>query len=210
MGEKHVKEIVKELQNEVLHPELIQDNKIHFSCNNEIYRVRMPNQLELIEADRRKNAKQIELINQDNTITLFNLKKVLKKKHGVDIEAMEKDVLKIEEKILLVYEHMSKKHDDDLKGIEADKKEYDEIMDERMVVIEEISIRTAPSIDVQSDNFYMHYLTYACTEKNREVENDIVWEKPWVSFEEYLSSDDSNVKFFAMGHLTKLIMKARQ
>lgn len=210
MGIKKVNEVIKELQNEVLHPELIQDNKIHFSCDNEIYRVRMPNQLELLEADRRKNAKQIELINQDNTITLFNLKKVLKKKHGVDIEAMEKELLKLEEKTMLIYERMAKKPDEDLKGLEADKKACDEIMDERMVIIEEISIRTAPSIDVQSDNFYMHYLTYACTEKNREVENDILWEKPWVSFDEYLTSDDSNVKFFAMGHLTQLIMKARQ
>ena len=46
MSEKHVKEIIKELQSETLHPELVQDNKLYFPCDDLLYLVRMPNQKE--------------------------------------------------------------------------------------------------------------------------------------------------------------------
>ena len=209
MGIKHVKEVIEELQKNSLHPELIQDNKIHFSCDNAIYRVRMPSQLELLEADREKNAYQVKLIGQDNTITLSKLKKVLKEKQGVDIDDMEKQLVALEDDLQKVYERMAKKHDDDVDGIEQVRKELKEVEDKRGVLIREISDRTAPSIDVQSDNYYMSYLTAVCTEKNEETETNVVWNKAWVSFKEYLEGEDSNVKYFAMGYLTTLIMKVR-
>jgi len=209
MSITHVKEVIEELQANSLHPELIQDNKIHFSCNNAIYRVRMPSQLELLEADREKNAYQVKLIGQDNTITLSELKKVLKEKQGVDIDDMEKQLVALEDDLQKVYERMAKKHDGDVEGIEVTKKELKEVEDKRGVLIREISDRTSPSIDVQSDNYYMSYLTAVCTEKNEETETDVVWNKAWVSFKEYLEGEDSNVKYFAMGYLTTLIMKVR-
>ena len=211
MSTKHVKEIIKELQDQNLRSDLVQDNKIHFPDGNGlIYRVRMPNQLEMLEADRIRNAHQIKLINQENTMTLYQLKKTLKEKMNIDIDGMEKELLKLEDNMQPVYERLAKKQDDDLEGIKKEKDCLQEIKDERAKIIEEIPTRTAPSIDVQSENYCMSYLTSVCTETNTKSEGEIVWEPTWKSFDEYLKAEDSNLKLYAMGWLTTLIMRVKQ
>ena len=209
MSIKNVKDIINELASQVLKPELIQDNKLAFICDDLIYRVKMPSQLDLLEADKKRNAYQIMLIQEDNTMTLATLKKVLKEKQNIDIPAMEDDLKKLEEDMLKVYERLAKKHDDDKEGIELDKKDIESIKEKRQEIINEISTRIAPSIDTQSDNYYMSYLTAICTEKNVEKDNDIEWVSNWSSFDIYLNEPDSNIKFYAMGNLTRLMMSLR-
>lgn len=210
MSVDNLKEVINELEAQTLHPELIQDNKLHFSCDNIIYRVRIPNQRELLEADKQKSSYQIMLLNSENTLTLKKLKKVLKEKHEIDIDAMEEELKSSEEKMLNVYKRLGKRNDQDKEGIESDKKALADIKTDRDKLIEEISKHITPSIDVQAENYYMAYLTSICTEKNIEVDDGVKWEAVWKTFDEYMSSEDSNLKHYAMGYLTTLLVKVRQ
>lgn len=209
MSVAHVKEMVDEMQNDFLHPELIQDNKLHFTVDGKIYRVRMPNQLELLEAEKNKNAYQVMLLKSENSITLKKLKKLLKESQDIDVDALEKDLKSYEEKVLKVYDKLVKRQDEDKEGIDADKAELSVLKKERNELIDEISKHTTPAIEVQSENYFMSYLTSVCTEKNVEKENEIVWEKVWNTFDNYLTCEDSSVKYYGMGYLTHLMMSIR-
>lgn len=55
----------------------------------------------------------------------------------------------------------------------------------------------------------MSYLTSVCTEKNIEQNNEIVWERVWSTFDNYLTCEDSAIKYYGMGYLTHLMMSVR-
>jgi len=207
MSKKQIEEIVKDLESETLRPDLVQDNKIIFYCNDKVLRVRMPNEREILIAREKKNQYEISLLNQENTLTLKQLKKLLKTK-DVDIDAMEKELKAIENKSLRVYEKLVKRSDKDEDGIESDKKELEDIKQERDVIINEISTRISPSIDVQAENYYMSYLTSICIEQNLSDEPP-TWSPLWNSFDEYLKEESTDTKFYCMGYLTQLMMKVK-
>ena len=208
MSVKNIQEIIKDIESDILKPEVIKDNKIIFFCDDNVYRVRMPNQLETLKAIQKRNEYEVMLLNEENTLTLKQLKKVLKGK-GVDIGAMEKELLVLENKMLHVYERLAPRPDTDVEGIKSDKETIQKIKDERNEIIDEISKRISPSIDIQAENYYMSYLTSICTEKNVELEDKPVWEAEWKSFNEYLQTEDSDLKFYGMGYLSQLMMKAK-
>ena len=207
MSVKNIQEIIKDIESDILKPEVIKDNKIIFFCDDNVYRVRMPNQLETLKAIQKRNEYEVMLLNEENTLTLKQLKKVLKGK-GVDIGAMEKELLVLENKMLHVYERLAPRPDTDVEGIKSDKETIQKIKDERNEIIDEISKRISPSIDIQAENYYMSYLTAICTEKNLDPEKEL-FGKLWESFDQYLKTEDSQLKFYAMGTLTQLMMKAK-
>ena len=206
MSVKNVQEIVREMESESLRADLIIDNRIIFACDNKPHKVRMPNQLEILQAIEKKNEYEIMLLNRENTLTLKQLKKKLKEK-DIDIDGMNKELIKLEDKILKVYEKLVKRHDDDKEGIEKDKKEIDVIKKEKDEVIDEISKRISPAIDIQAENYYVSYLTSVCAEKNEDDDN-VKWVRVWASFDEYLKETNTDLKFFCMGYLTQLMMKS--
>jgi len=208
MSNQHIAEIIKEMESDILRPDLIQDNKLHFSCNNMVLRVRMPNQLELLKATEKKNEYEIQLLNRENTLTLKQLKKTLKEK-GIDISKMEADIIKLDEKSLLIYDKLVKKQDTETEAIESDKKELEDIKKEKNEILDEISKRISPSIDIQAENYYVSYLTSICTEKSIEEENNVIWKSLWESFDDYLKEESSDLKFYSMGYLTQLMMKVK-
>ena len=69
------KEIIEELNKEILDKDLIQDNKFHFTENEVLYRVRMPNQHENTLAKEIFHSAKVELLNKPNTIFEKQLKK---------------------------------------------------------------------------------------------------------------------------------------
>lgn len=203
-----MEKILNDLESQMLHPELIQDNKIHFICDEQIYRVRMPKQIELSEVDIIKNSHYIQLLQEENTLLAKNLKKVLKEKQNIDIEEMENELIKLENELNYEYEALAPKKDSDETGLQKSFAKIKEIKSKRMKLILEISNYMTPAIETQVENYYMEWLTSKCTEKHIEEENETKWEPVWNSFEDY-RNDSSNVRFHALGTLTKLILNTR-
>ncbi len=181
-----------------MHPELIQDNKVHFQYDNKIYRVRMPNQIDIFTAEKMKNEYEVELLESKKVNSLKNLKKLKKESQGIDIDALEKELKDTENDIEKVYDSLFKRHDDDLDGIKADTAKYNEIKKKREELIREISKETSSAIEVQTENYFMAYLVSVCTERNENTETEVIWKNEWSSFDEYLKQPDSALKFYAL------------
>ena len=209
MTVEHVKEITEKLEQEYLHPELIQDNKLHFQCDNKIYRVCMPTQLELMNAEKVKAELECELLESKKFKSLKNLKKLLIESQGCDVELIEKEIKDLDEDVIAIYKSLCKRSDEDEEGIAKDTKAFNDIRKKREELVYEVSKLTSSAIEIQSENYYMAYLTSVCTEQNIESETGVIWEKVWASFDEYLNTPDSEVKFYAIGWLIKLMMSLR-
>lgn len=204
----NVKEVLEELQKDVLQTDLIQDNKLHFRCNDNIYRVRMPNQKEQNEATLYKNQSYIKLLQEENTLTIKQLKSVLNKK-GIDINEMDKELEKLEKEMMQAYLSLNKKKDNDNRGIKKHKDQLKDIRNKRMDIVLEKSSLLAPAIEYQAQDDYYRYLTAFCTEKfvvkkqkKKKIEE---WQNAWNSFEDFLE-DRSKLRLIALGRLTDLLL----
>jgi hypothetical protein len=210
MGKETLKKAITELESLSFSPELIQDNKICFSYNNEIYRVRMPNQRELMEADRLKNEQQVLLLKQENTLTKKQLKNLLKDTNKADIDLLEKKLEELGNDLCEQYLLLAKVIDADTVTIKKYEDIIKEIKESRYTLLEEISNHLSPAIENQVEGFYMSYLTSVCTEKHKIVENKVEWFSVWSSFDEYLDKAEADLSYYAICSLTKLIMHIRQ
>jgi len=209
MSDKQVKEEITKLEDNFLHPEIIQDNKIHFHCNDLIYRVRMPVQKELMEADSLKNQHQVKLLQLDDTLSLKQLKKILVEKKGIDIDALEQELKDSEEDMVNVYKKLVKRSDEDKDGIEKDKEALGKIKKMREDISLEIAEHTAISIESQSESYYMSFLSSVCTEQMVFESEPAEWNPVWKSFDDFLNTENTNVKHFGLGYLTHLLMSVR-
>ena len=204
-----IQEVLKQLDEDFLRDDLIQDNKLHFSLNDQLYRVRMPNQRETSQAKGIRNSSYIELIQKKNTLTKKKLKEVLKKNQQIDVDVLRKEADDLEKKMLDLYISLAQRKDSEVKSIAGLKKQIDEIRIKRTKIIFELADYLAPSIESQSEDVYMEYLTSICTEKF-EVEKDSkenkgVWISVWKDSEEF-ERDSSKVRTMAMGYLTHLLI----
>lgn len=209
--EKDIKDVLEELQKDVLHTELVQDNKLHFQCENNVYRARMPDQKEQNEATQYKNKTYIKLLQEENTVTLQQLKDILKKK-GIDIEKIDKQLNELEKDMMQCY--LSLYNKTDKKGIKKYKNELEKIREKRMNLIIEKSNLLSPAIEYQAQDEYYRYLTAYCTEvfvekrkSNKKKKAEIIqsWKPAWNSFDEFLK-DRSKLRLIALGKLTELLL----
>jgi len=206
-----MQEVLDELQNDILNPELIQDNKLHFRVESKIYRVRMPNQKELSEANDRKNRKYMELLQKKNLdgssayLMEKNLIKLLKESQGIDIALIDSEVKELENKLMDKYLSLAQLKDTDVTAIENLKKEISEIKDKRLILILDKAGYLAISIQNQAQDDYMKFLTSTCVEEYMEVEEKGTWNKVWKKFEDY-EKDDTNLAYISLGRLTELML----
>jgi DNA repair exonuclease SbcCD ATPase subunit len=208
MSSKNFQTALSELESFTLNPELIQDNKIHFSFDNKVFRVRMPSQKELMEAERLKNTHQVRLLKEEDTLTTKQLKALLKEK-GIDTDALQKELEKLGEELYEEYMVLANTIDDDEKGIEKSKKIIEEIKQKKYELIDEISNHLTPAIEIQAENYYMCVLTASCTERVLTKENGYEYEKVWKDLDEYMADRNKEFRMYAMGALTKLILHTR-
>ena len=208
MEDKQLQEVLKELKKDELNPDLIQDNKIHFKYKDDIYRVRLPNQKEHSNANSYKNTKYVQLLKQDDTLTIKQLVTLLKEKQDIDIDVMDKDAAKLEDELTQVYLTLAKKKDTETKAIEDLKKKLEEIRNKRLTIVMEKAGYLAPAIENQVQDDYYRFLTSFCTEKLVKKEGDKEdWNQVWMSFEDY-EKDNSKLPYIALGRFTELLYGA--
>lgn len=206
-----VQEVLEQLQNDMLNPELIQDNKLHFRIEEQLYRVRMPNQKELAEANDRKNRKYMELLqkkNEDGSSTYLmekNLIKVLKESQGIDINEMDNEAEKLRQQVFDKYLSLAQVKDTDKTLIDNLKKDIAEIKEKRLKIVLDKAGYLSVSIQNQAQDEYYKFLTFKCTEKYNEVEEKGNWDKVWKSYDDY-EKDDTNLVYVALGRLTELTL----
>ena len=207
MDEKQgINEVLTELMKDEINPELIQNNKIHFRVSDDIYRVRMPNQKENSNATGYKNKTYIRLIQEDNTLTIKQLKKILKEKKDIDIDDLDKKASELEKEMTQVYLTLAKKKSSEKKSINKLKEELQSIRDKRLVLILEKAEYLSPAIENQAQDEYYRFLTAMCTDKLIDKKND-KWEQVWISFNKY-EQDDSKLPYLSLGRLTELVYGA--
>ena len=207
MDEKQgINEVLNELMKDEINPELIQDNKIHFRVSNDIYRVRMPNQKENSNATSHKNKTYIKLIQEDNTLTIKQLKKILKEKKDIDIDDLDKKASELEKEMTQVYLTLAKKKTSEKSSITKLKSKLETIRDKRLVIILEKAEFLSPAIENQAQDEYYRFLTAMCTDKLIDKKND-KWEQVWISFNKY-EQDDSKLPYLSLGRMTELVYGA--
>jgi len=207
MDEKQgINEVLTELMKDEINPELIQNNKIHFRVSDDIYRVRMPNQKENSNATGYKNKTYIRLIQEDNTLTIKQLKKILKEKKDIDIDDLDKKASELEKEMTQVYLTLAKKKTSEKSSITKLKSKLETIRDKRLVIILEKAEFLSPAIENQAQDEYYRFLTAMCTDKLIDKKND-KWEQVWISFNKY-EQDDSKLPYLSLGRMTELVYGA--
>jgi hypothetical protein len=205
MDEKQLQTILDELQQDDLNSEIIYDNKLHFQVKNEIYRVRIPNQKQHSLATNHKNKLYIQLLQQENTLTIKQLSKILLEKQNIDIGQMDQEAKDLENQMTQVYLSLAKKKDSEVESINKLKKQLAEIRNKRLIIILEKSNFLSPAIENQVQDLYYRFLTAICTEKLIKQKDDKeLWIPVWKNFEHF-EEDDSKLAYIALARLTELM-----
>lgn len=206
--------VLEEMEEDFLSPDIIQDNKIPFSQKGVLYRVRVPNQVELFQAKEKRNLVYIQLLQMENTLTKKKLKKVLKEKEDTDIDLMQKEVDDLGKEIQELYISLAPCRDEEVKTIAKFKGQIKKVKAKRKAIADKIIEKIAPCIEVRADDAYMEHLTYILTETFKvESEKDDTkkgeWIPVWKTFEEFEKDMDRNLRLTATGWLTFLIANDR-
>jgi biopolymer transport protein ExbD len=200
-------EVLEELKKDDINTELIQDNKLHFRYKEDIYRVRLPNQKENSDATNYKNKQYIKLLQEDNTLTLKQLKKVLIEKQDIDIDKLDEQAKTLEDEMTQLYLTLSKKKNSETKSIQELKDKINKVRDKRVEIVLEKAGYLAPAIENQVQDDYYRFLTAICTEKLTKVEDTENWNRVWNTYSDY-EKDDSKLLYIALGRFTELFYGA--
>jgi len=206
MSEKQVnfKELMDAFDFNISDKELIQDNKLHFIVTEQLYRVRMPVQKELVESRDIYHSAKIKLLQKGNVLTEEQLREVLKK-NNIDIEKFEADLKDLDSDLIQKSISLAHKRDTEVTTITNLKKEIKEVQDKRYKIAEKIAEHLSSSLENMSKDKQYEYLASVCTEKYIKEEDKGKWIKVWNDINEY-GNDDTNLPYIALGHLTRLIL----
>ncbi|HUU88102.1 MAG TPA: hypothetical protein VMX17_10165 [Candidatus Glassbacteria bacterium] len=205
MEDLTLNEALEELQKSSLNPELVKDNKFYFQYQNEWYRVNMPSQKELAEANQNRNKVKIQLLQKGKKEGFLMKKELIAvlKENGVDIEEMDKKIEKLKDNLIQMALTAAKKSDREEKQIEKLEEETKKIDDEIKKVINEKMTHLTPAIEYQSEDAWYKYLVSSCTEKAMDEEREN-WEKVWKTFSDF-EKDNTNFPFVAEAHLCSML-----
>jgi len=186
---------------------------LHFTHGDQLYRVCMPNQSQLNEANNERNIKIYQLLKtrdengQPVYLTTDQLKGLLKQSLNIDIDQMDQELEALKNQIIQKHADLARFSDEEVDRIEKCKQEIQELKDARTKIIIEKAEYLAPSIQMQSDDTYYKSLTRLCTEKYiEEGEADKKtgkFIKVWKNLSECLN-DESLLPNVALGKFTKL------
>jgi vacuolar-type H+-ATPase subunit I/STV1 len=185
---------------------LIQDNKLIFSDNGQLYRVRMPNQKEKVIAKQEKDKENWRLIKEGLLPLEKDLIKELKEKQGVDINEIQKEIDDLNNEYIQLAVSLSTKRDSEEKAIKSFKEKIAEIKLKRRILSNQKAEKLAPSIENQAwDKFYAT-LTCFCTERLIKGEEN-KWERVWKNLEDF-DADDTKLPLLAGGNFIQLFYHA--
>ncbi len=201
-----IAELIKDIDISLLSNSIIQDNKIIFPCNGNVYRCRMPNQREETNAETVQNKLKIQLIQEDGTITKKQLIKVLQEKQNINIKELELESNKLKNDLLQAYLKLAPIPTDNVDEIEDGKNEIDKIEQQFLKITYEIAENLTPCIEEQIKVAYYRYLSYACSEiQVKEDEFKPIWE----TFDAF-EKDDSGLSYKCIDCLHKLLLHIKE
>jgi len=200
MDENDIKEVYENLNSNLLNSNLMKDNKIYFKVDGESYRVVMPSQKQLTDADEYKNAFMYSLIKK-KTVRQDVLIKDLKEYQDIDVEKIQDEIGRYEKDLMNKHLSLAKKKDSATTSIEKFKEEISDIYTSRMKLILEKAKWLSPCIEIQTKTAYYKFLTACCTEKEIEDEK---YKKVWPTFSDY-EKEDTKLGLEALGYISEII-----
>ncbi len=165
---------------------LIQDNKLVFYIEPNVYRVRMPSQSEQALTEQKRNIQQLKCMQEEGCITKPQLIQKLKESNVLDVEKLEKEKDGLIKELKNLWYSLATQDSTNINSIDLLKSKINEVQDNIKLICLNISTYLTPSLENRLEKFYVEYLTMLCTEKQI---NDGSWEKLWKDFNEFEQSD---------------------
>jgi len=207
---QEAKQAIKELSPEILREDTIRDNCIEFPIGSELYRVRMPNNRERNDADKKKQREYLKLRRDPDYITRAQLRE-LHKESGIDTDMFDNKIKVLGEQIEQLYDRMSEITSENIKGIDSlDKKINDRIEEIQKLSIEKAEL-LANCIEEEVYATFLENLIVTCTEKltNEETGKDPEWQKVWISQDEFDNDNNMVLSQTAIVLMSKLFASLR-
>lgn len=186
---KEALQALKELEETNKMENLVRDNKIIFTVKDKKYRLRIPTLEEQEDISNEKRKKRLEYLNDPSYLPREEWIKKYKVK-GIDIDAMEDDVRKLQAEIknsLLKLATTSGKE-----AVEAVKKEVNDLKDKQIQESIKITDYLSDCLESQLKIFVDSYTAYLVLEKKQEKaeEGEKEWEKVFKDYDEFNKCDD--------------------
>jgi len=199
MEDKTLTEILEEVKNNTQNPELVRDNKFYFDYEDRWYRVNMPNQKQLAEANLLRNKIRIQLAQKGKKEGFYFKEDLIKllKDENIDINSMDEEVKILRKEYVQLAITVAKKKDNKIEDLEKRGKEID---DKIRDILNKKAEHLTPAIEYQAEDSWYKSLIANCTEKQIEEK----WERVWKNFNEF-QEDNSNLPYVAEAYLGSLI-----
>lgn len=197
-------EIIDALDTEVLDKDLIQDNKLAFMFEKQLYRVRMPKQKELMQAKEIYHSTKIKLLQKGDVLTEDQLRETLKK-NNINVSELESELRNLDNELIQASLSLAHKKDNETDGILKAKEKITTIKNKRYKIAENIAENLSSSLQNQAKDKQYEYLTFACTEKYTVKDDKGIWDRVWDKLEDY-ENVDTNLTYIALGYLTRLVL----
>lgn len=185
---EELREVLKE--STIVDSSVIQDNKLQFAVGEDKFRVRMPTQKELADAEDKRYKTWVRMLQEEDTLPKKKLIALLKEKQNIDIESLEKQKKIEEKKLHEAYLGLAICKDGEQEKIQNYIKKIEEIRNSYIDIFLEIENNLAPAIENRIEGLYSKYLTVACTDKYNVTSNE--WEKMWKSYSDF-EADNSPI-----------------
>jgi len=181
---------------------IIQDNKLIFIVEDKCYRVRMPIQSEQALVDQKRNLMQLEYINQEGCITRKQLIYKLKLSGLFDFDKIEEKKEALTKELKQYWFLLATKSTESV--ISELKEKINKIQSELKDIAIEVATQLAPSLESRLEKFTVEYLSFLCT----DIQKDKEWVRVWETFEDYQKSS-SELTDKVAGQITWLMLNKR-
>jgi len=205
---ERVKQLLIELDADNFDQAIIQDNKIIFPYEKDLYRCKMPSQKIQSICEDDKNKYQIRLLEEGGYKTKKQLKTILKEKQDIDIDALEKDREEIKTKLKNVMLDLAQVPTENKLKLKEKRDKVKKAREELIECVAEICEHLAPSLEERVLKRYYEYVTYLCTEKQISGKKE-KWEIVWNSFEKF-EEDETILAYKGVQYLRTLLMSIRE
>lgn len=200
-----IKAVLKEMDVCSANQSLIKDNKSIFPYKDKIYRVRMPNQNELILAEQEQNKVKLRLTQEKGNRSRNQLIRDLKENNGLDVKAMEVKQDKIKEELQNVYLELAGVPSEFPDKIEELIKKKSEVEARFMEIFVELAEVLEPCIQEQANIEYYRYLAHTCADIQTAEE---AFQPAWATYDDY-KKDDTGLPTIVLDNLQCLLLNIK-
>lgn len=176
----------------------IKDNKIVFILDGKKYRIRTPNQEDLLLMDNAKETKLMEYIKNKTYMSEDYWKAVWKEK-GLDLDELEAKITDVKDGMYdLLFKLATLSQQKDIDVIKGKINEKKSKLNEYII---KKTDKLQYSIEQKMRDFGVNYTAYFMLEE----EIDAKWKRPFDSFDDFMKSDNSKLVYSALEYTMKLL-----